>query len=92
LKAIETTEAWAKGEGNITLEDVRKAARAAYAADVAAYAAAYAAVHVAYAVNAAADVADAAYAAADVARLKTFAKCADIARQYYPVAPKLKRK
>jgi len=38
-----------------------------------------------------ADAADAAYAA-DATRLKTLAKCADIARQYYPVAPKLKDK
>ena len=97
LKAIETAEAWAKGEGNITLEDVRKAA---HAAAYAAYAAAYAAHAAAYAAYAAADAASAAngayaaaYAAAEAsyasyaAGLKTLAKCADIARQYYPVAP-----
>src|SRR3990170_2573765 len=36
LKAIEITEAWTRGEGNITLSDVREAADAAYAADAAA--------------------------------------------------------
>jgi len=141
-RAIEAAEAWAKGEGNITLEDVINAANAAdaaahaaayaaadaaahaaayaaYAAAHAAYAAAYAAAHAAYAAAYAAAHA-AAYAAADAAahaaayaaahaaahaaayaaahaaayatRLKTLAKCADIARQYYPVAPKLKDK
>src|SRR3972149_3370927 len=30
LKAIETAEAWSRGEGNITLSDVRKAADAAH--------------------------------------------------------------
>ena len=42
LKAIETAEAWARGEAGITLGDVRKAAAAAYAA-YAASAVAYAA-------------------------------------------------
>ena len=100
LKAIETTEAWAKGEGNITLADVRKAAPHAsyYAANAAYYAAnaAYAAniAHASYAAHAASYAAYAAasaaraYAASSAARLKTLAKCADIARQYYPVAPK----
>jgi len=97
LRAIEIAEAWAKGEGNITLADVRNAAHVADVADVAAdaayvayapdYAAAYAAAYVAaYAAHAAAHAAD--YDAAYDAGLKTLAKCADIARQYYPVAPK----
>ena len=81
LKAIETAEAWARGEGRITIEDVKKAA---YAADAAAYAAAHAAHAAAYAADAAAD---AAYAAADAATLK---KCADIVREHYD-APSLKK-
>lgn len=32
LKVIETTEAWARGEGGITLKDVKTAAAAAYSA------------------------------------------------------------
>ena len=67
LTAIETAEAWARGEAS--LKDVKKAAyaaaAAAYAADAAAYAAAYAA---------AADAADAAvYAAADAAAAAAYA-------------------
>jgi len=108
LRAIEVTEAWARGDEGIRREDVRKAAaHAAYAAYAAASASAYAAAsasasaadaaaHAAYAAYAAAPAAyAAAHAAAHAAyaaRLKTLAKCADIARQYYPVAPKLKRK
>jgi hypothetical protein len=89
LKTIETAEAWARGEENITLADLRKAyayAAAAYA-DVAAYDAAYAAYayDAAYAAYAAA--ADAAYDAYD-ARKETLKKCADIVREYYPNAPK----
>ena len=38
LKAIEAAEAWARGEGGVTLNDVRNAASAAYAASAAAYA------------------------------------------------------
>ena len=41
LVAIETAEAWAKGEGGVTLADVRNAANAAAYAAYAAYAAAY---------------------------------------------------
>ena len=65
LKAIETAEAWARGEAS--LEDVAaaaayaaNAAAAAYAANAAAYAAADAANAAAYAANAAADAAAAA--------------------------------
>jgi len=70
LRAVETAEAWARGDASVSLEDVRKAARAADAA--AAYAfAAFAAAYAAYAAFAAADAAyaaaDAAYAAADAA-------------------------
>jgi len=75
------------------------AAHAAYAAHAASYAAASASASADYAASAASAAAHAAYAAdyaayaADAAaRLKTLAKCADIARQYYPVAPKLKDK
>ena len=56
--AIETTRAWVRGEASI--DDVRIAASAAYAAHFAAYAAAYSAYSAAYA----ADAAYAAYAAA----------------------------
>jgi hypothetical protein len=69
-KAIETAEAWARGEDGVTLDDVREAyaadaayanaAAAAYAADAAAYAA-YAAANAA--ANAANAAAYAAYAA-----------------------------
>ncbi|MFH1615797.1 MAG: hypothetical protein ABIG61_12040 [Planctomycetota bacterium] len=108
LRAIKTAEGWAMGKGNITLEDVRAAAYAAYAAayaadvadaadaaDVAAYTAAYAA---AYAADVA-DAADAAYAAAYAADAaaytayeKTLVKCATIARQFYPQAPRIRSK
>ena len=99
LKAIETAEAWARGENGTTLDDVRSAANAAvYAAAYAAYAAnaTYAAAYAAYAAYAA----DAAYAAADAAyaayaayaaadaRTKILAKCADIVRKHYPKAPR----
>ena len=60
LKAIETAEAWARGEDNITLKDVRKAA--AYAADSVAYAASAAYYAAAYAADAAAAAASAASA------------------------------
>lgn len=90
LRAIETTEAWARGEGHVTLKDVKNAAAyaaacaadAAHAATTAAYAAtaaAYAAAHAAYAADAAAYAA--AYAAAcDFGVLK---RCADIVRGHY---------
>jgi len=116
LRAIEVTEAWARGDEGIRREDVRKAADAAHAAAAAAHAAAdaaHAAAHAAYAAadaayaaaDAAADAAHAAahaayaaahaaaYAAAhaadaaDTSRISTLEKCADIVRDYYPVAP-----
>ena len=77
LKAIETAEGWAKGEGDITLGDVRAAADAAYDAADAAYDAADAAAAAAYAAYDAAD-------AYDAARKETLAKCAHIVREYYP--------
>jgi len=77
LKAIETTEAWARGEGKVTLADVRNAADAAYA-----YAAA-----AAYANAAAAYANDAAYDATK--RSDVLKQCADIVRKYYPEAPNL---
>ena len=94
--AIETAEAWTKGEA--ILSQVRKAA---YAAAYAAYTAAYAADDAAYAAYAAAyaaytaDAADAAYAAAYAAyaaytaKKETLKQCADIVRKHYPMAPKL---
>jgi len=112
LRAIEVTEAWARGEKGIRREDVRSAAdaadaayaaaastysAAAYAADAAAHAAHGA--HAASAAECAAAAADAAHAtayaatyAANTSRISILEKCADIVRDYYPVAPKLKRK
>jgi len=95
-KTIETAEAWAKYRRGVTLDDVRKAVAAAYAAYAAAYAA-YAADNAAKAAAYAADAADnAAYAAAKAAananvRVETLAKCAVIVRKFYPRAPKLAR-
>ena len=90
LKAIETAEAWARRENNISLQqDVRDAA--AYAANAAANAA-YAA-YAANAANAAANAANAANAsnaaanAAYAANAATMKDCADIVRKYYPDAP-----
>jgi hypothetical protein len=91
LKAIETAEAWARGEAS--LDDVREARKAAYAADADADAAAYAA----YAADAAAAAAYAAYAAdaaayaaaAYAARSKALATCAEIVRRHYPKPPKV---
>jgi hypothetical protein len=72
--AIETTEAWTRGEASI--EQVRKDRDAAYA--YAAHAAAYAAHAAAYAY-----AADAAHAAAyDAARKAMQQKCADTVRQH----------
>ena len=98
LAAIETAEAWARGDNGMTLDMVRKAARAAayaYAASTyaaAAYAA-YAASAAAYAASAAdADAYAAAYAsAADAdadaadARKEALAKCAVLVRGAIPV-------
>lgn len=74
--AIETAEAWARGE--VALEQVRIAANAACAASAAARAAIYA---VNYVVNYAAD--GAGYARPD----KVLAQCADIVRRFFPVLP-----
>jgi hypothetical protein len=97
LKAIETTEAWANKKEGVTLDDVRNAADAAFAAAYAADAAAYAADAAAYAayaafaayvavdaVYAAYAATSAAYAATDAAKKETLKKCADIVRQDYP--------
>ena len=73
LKAIETAEAWARGEGGVTIKDVRLAA--AYAAD-AAYAAAYAA-------DAAYAAANADYAAAYAAAKAANAAAANAANAAY---------
>jgi hypothetical protein len=75
LKAIETAEAWARGEAS--LDDVREARKAAYAADAYADAAAYAA----YAADAAAYAAYAAYAA-DAAAAAAYAADAAAAAAY----------
>ena len=95
--AIETAEAWARGEVGVTLDRVRAAADAAYAtayvaADVA-YATATAAFAAAYAAYAAAayDAYAAAYAADAYAaiRKKTLSECADIVRTFYPHPPNI---
>jgi len=94
LLAIEAAERWARGGADApTLQEVRRAADAAYAAAAAADAAyaaadaAYAAAYAAYAAaDAAYDAADAA-AAAEAARAKTLAICADIVRKHYPKVP-----
>ena len=75
--AIETAEAWARGDAGVTLAQVRAAAdAAAYAADAAADAAAYAA---AYASDAAAYA-----AAAAAARAATRSACASLVRERIP--------
>ncbi|MGB0973328.1 MAG: hypothetical protein ACPGVG_20605, partial [Mycobacterium sp.] len=65
--AIEAAEGWARGDGT-TLEQVKRAARAARAAYAAANAAAYPAVFAAYSADA-----DAAYSAADAAYAAAYA-------------------
>jgi len=83
IKTIETAEKWANGKA--TIEQVRKAAAAAYAATGAAAAAA------AYA-GAGADAAayaGAGAAAATGARSGTLKICADIVRRHYPNPPKV---
>ena len=105
LHAIEIAKQWARGEDEITLDQVQSAAsaatHAAYAAS-AAYAAAYAAsaaasaASAAYAASAAASAAYAAsvahgsaYAAYNGKIKEILKSCADIVRAYYPTAPKL---
>ena len=75
LRAIETAEAWARGDAGITLQMVKAAAYAAYAAYYAAYAAdAYAADDAAsYAAYAAYAAAADAYAADDAASYADYA-------------------
>ena len=97
LEAIKTAEAWANRTKRITLQDVRKAAAAAYAAAAAtaSYAAAtasYAAAYAAYAATASYAAATASYAAAYAAYAAATRKCASIVRENYPQAPKLKVK
>ena len=79
FSAIRTAENYAKGIGNISLQDVKDAADAATYAAYAAYAADAAAA--AYAADAAAYAAD---AAAYAAQSKTLKKCAEIVRKDYP--------
>jgi hypothetical protein len=98
LRAIELAERWARGEADVSRQEMRAAdaadaayAAAAYAAYAAcgaaaayaAYAAAYAA-DAAYAYGAAADAADAAYA-----RKKILRECADLVRRHYPSPPEI---
>jgi len=96
LRAIETTEKWARGEDGITLDEVRVAAHAAqdeirvraYTTHTAYVASAVYAAHVAYAtptVYAAHAVSAAAYVVSAAARKKILKRCADIVRKYYPV-------
>ena len=86
LRAIETAERWARGEPGATLDDVRTAAAAAYAAANAVAYAAAAAYHVAYAANAVAYTAAAAYYAAYAANARSSAprRCADLVRERIP--------
>lgn len=95
LQAIKTAERWAKREAGVSLEDVRYAAAAAYAAATAdayaATAAAYAAADAAYAsFDAAYASFAAAYASFAAARTPTLSQCADIVRKMHPKAPRLK--
>ena len=92
---IATAEKWTRGEA--TIDELRNARSAAYAAAAyaaAAYAAAaYADADAAYAAAAyAADAAYAAYAAdayaANAARTKTLKQCAEIVRKHYSTLPK----
>ena len=91
--AVETAEAWARGQATIK-QVIAASADSAYAA-YAAYAAAYAA-YAASAAGAACAANSAAYAAyaADsaAARTKALATCADIVRTHYPHAPHIRGK
>jgi hypothetical protein len=93
LVAIETAERWARGENGVTLDDVQRARRGAYAAaDAVDYANAAACAAFAAADAAADDVAYAVYAVAHAhaaadARARALKSCADIVRQHYPTAP-----
>jgi len=101
--AIETAEAWARGDAGATPQMVRDAYAAAVAAvadadAVAAAHAAYAAADAAAAAHAAdaayayADADAAAHAAAAAQGARVLAECADIVRQHYPRAPRRARK
>jgi hypothetical protein len=89
---IETLRRYAAGTA--TIDDVKAARKAAYAAaaDAAAYAAAYAAgsYAAAYAAYAAADAADAAGSYAAAARTAIQKRSAEIVRQHYPRPPLIK--
>jgi hypothetical protein len=89
LRAIETAEAWARGDTGVTLEQVRFAAADADAAFVAATAAYVDATYGAFVATCAA-IASSAYdveAAGD--RVATLRQCADLVREYYPTPPVL---
>lgn len=92
--AIETAEAYVRGEA--TLEAVRSAYSSAYAyaytyAAASASACAYASAHAAaYVCASASYAADASHYASAAARKKMQAECADEVRRIIPVAPKLK--
>ena len=90
LQAVETAEAWARGERGVTLAGVRDAAAYAAHAAYAAADAADAAAHAAYAAYTAYAAAYAADAAAHAARGAVLARCADIMRQHYPTIPEAK--
>jgi hypothetical protein len=91
LRAIETAEAWARGDAGVTLEQVRFAADDAYDAADTATTTADAAAHA----SAVSNAADSAYAAAAAAaytvgyRVATLRQCADLVREYYPTPPVL---
>jgi hypothetical protein len=108
IKAIETAEAWTRGE--VELEEVKGAANAAYYAANAACAASRAASRAAYAANSAASAAEAAalaanaaYYAADAAsraasraayvtRTAAQSRMCEIIRQQWPTCPEPGRK
>ena len=86
LKAIETAEAWARGEA--TIDELRGARGEAWQCYATATATATAAAAADYAAAACADYAAA--CAAACARKDTLKKCADIVRKHYPKVPVVK--
>lgn len=100
LKAIETTEAWARGDNSITLEFLKDLAYFAFLVEgnrgnsvlYAVLAAVYPTHSAHYSAFAATYAAlTIAYVQADThVQLYTLKKCADIVRKYYPEAPEVK--
>jgi len=90
--AIETTEAWARGEPGVTLDDVGKASSAASssAASSAVYAAVSSAAYASHAATAASYFAAsfAASFASHATRKKSLAQSANIIRKPFPTPPR----